>query len=154
LPPPIELPPTSLPSFPTPSNQSSLAAPSRPSRRETRSSKASTRSISPVSTPKTEASAGRKIRFKTGAFAPNKKWAVSPLISPPAGEFTATQADKFVCILSIRRNARKFNAQVRRRGRFSQCSAAAEHPFLSEPARPMPLTRCAAPQTGRVGGPD
>jgi len=47
-----------------------------------------------------------------------KKWAVSPLISPPAGEFTATQADKFVCILSIRRNARKFNAQVRRRGDF------------------------------------
>jgi hypothetical protein len=41
---------------------------------------------------------------------PNKKWAVSPLISPPAGIPTATKADKFVCILSIRRFAAKFNA--------------------------------------------
>jgi hypothetical protein len=42
-------------------------------------------------------------------FAPNKKWALSPLISPPAGKPTATQADKLVCILRIRRNVGKFN---------------------------------------------
>ena len=44
-------------------------------------------------------------------FAPNKKWALSPLISPPAGKPTATQADKLVCILRIRRNAVKFNGE-------------------------------------------
>jgi hypothetical protein len=43
-------------------------------------------------------------------FAPNKKWAVSPLISPPAGILTATQADKLVCNSSIRRFVQKFNA--------------------------------------------
>src|ERR1035441_4826796 len=46
-------------------------------------------------------------------FEPNKKWAVSPLISPPAGIPTATQADKFVCILSIRR----FRSEERRVGK-------------------------------------
>jgi hypothetical protein len=49
---------------------------------------------------------------KSPAFAANKKWAVSPLISPPAGAVTATQADKFVCIVIIRRNAGKFNVQM------------------------------------------
>ena len=38
-----------------------------------------------------------------GSLAPNKKWAVSPLISPPAGLPTTTMADKFVCIVIIRR---------------------------------------------------
>ena len=33
---------------------------------------------------------------KDPEFAPNKKWAVSPLISPPAGELTANAADKLV----------------------------------------------------------
>jgi hypothetical protein len=49
---------------------------------------------------------------------PNKKWAVSPLISPPAGALTATQADKLVCILSIRPNPAKFNGQVSRTADF------------------------------------
>jgi hypothetical protein len=53
---------------------------------------------------------------KTRKFSANKKWAVSPLISPPAGAVTATQADKFVCTPSIRRSLRKFNAQMKRNG--------------------------------------
>jgi hypothetical protein len=47
--------------------------------------------------------------LKTLKFSANKKWAISPLISPPAGVPTATQADKFVCILSIGQNAGIFN---------------------------------------------
>jgi hypothetical protein len=53
-----------------------------------------------------------KSSHATGAFAPNKKWAVSPLISPPAGAVTAKLADKFVCIISIGQNGRKFNGKV------------------------------------------
>jgi hypothetical protein len=53
---------------------------------------------------------------KSGKFSANKKWAVSPLISPPAGVLTATQADKFVCILSIGQNAGKFNGKARKKG--------------------------------------
>src|ERR1700679_739349 len=45
-------------------------------------------------------------------FAPNKKWAVGPLISPPAGVLTATRADKFVCMVIIRRNAGKFKTDA------------------------------------------
>ena len=53
--------------------------------------------------------------FGLGAtFAPNKKWAVGPLISPPAGVLTATRADKFVCMVIIRRSAGKF--KLLRRG--------------------------------------
>ena len=45
----------------------------------------------------------------TGQLAPNKKWAVGPLTSPPAGKPTATMADKFVCMVIIRPFAREFN---------------------------------------------
>src|ERR1035437_866319 len=45
-------------------------------------------------------------------FAANKKWAVSPLLSPPAGILTATMTDKFVCIVIIRLNGGKFNGQT------------------------------------------
>src|SRR5208282_524048 len=50
-------------------------------------------------------------------FAPNKKWAVSPLISPPAGLPTANTADKLVRIPRILLIARKLN--VRRQ--FAVC---------------------------------
>ncbi|HEY1256064.1 MAG TPA: hypothetical protein VGF01_14915 [Terracidiphilus sp.] len=56
----------------------------------------------------------RKTSQKTPKFSANKKWAVSPLISPPAGEITATQADKLVCILSIGQNALDFNEKERK----------------------------------------
>src|SRR6185312_12851116 len=42
-------------------------------------------------------------------FAANKKWALSPLISPPAGSLTATPTDKRVCLYRIRRIRGKFN---------------------------------------------
>ncbi len=45
-------------------------------------------------------------------FAPNKKWAVSPLISPPAGKHAATMADKFVCIVIIRLLPTNFNSRT------------------------------------------
>jgi hypothetical protein len=48
-------------------------------------------------------------------FSANKKWAVSPLISPPAGAVTANLADKLVCIFSISQNAGKFNGKLGRR---------------------------------------
>jgi hypothetical protein len=51
---------------------------------------------------------------KTMKFSANKKWAVSPLISPPAGVPTATQADKFVCILSIGQNVADINVKMLR----------------------------------------
>jgi 4-hydroxybenzoate polyprenyltransferase len=53
----------------------------------------------------------RKRPIKTGEFSANKKWAISPLISPPAGAVTAILADKFVCILSISQNAGNFNGK-------------------------------------------
>jgi hypothetical protein len=37
--------------------------------------------------------------LKKRNFSANKKWAVSPLISPPAGMVTATLADKLVCTI-------------------------------------------------------
>ena len=50
-------------------------------------------------------------------LAPNKKWAISPLISPPAGAHTGNcLADKRVCAYRIRRIAGKYNRQ-RPRGR-------------------------------------
>jgi hypothetical protein len=52
---------------------------------------------------------------ETGKFSANKKWAISPLISPPAGAVTANLADKLVCILSIGQNAGIFNGKVGRR---------------------------------------
>jgi hypothetical protein len=55
----------------------------------------------------------KKMPRKTAEFSANKKWAVSPLISPPAGVITATQADKLVCTLTIDQNGRKFNHQLR-----------------------------------------
>ena len=43
-------------------------------------------------------------------FAANKKWAMSPLLSPPAGVHTdKTLSDKFVCTARIPRIAGKFN---------------------------------------------
>jgi hypothetical protein len=69
----------------------------------------------PRFTPKTEENTP-----KAGKFAPNKKWAVSPLISPPAGAVTANLADKFVCILSIGQNAGKFNGKDQRAGNREQ----------------------------------
>jgi hypothetical protein len=42
-------------------------------------------------------------------FAANKKWAMSPLLSPPAGVFTGCMADKFVCMSRIGQFATKFN---------------------------------------------
>jgi hypothetical protein len=62
---------------------------------------------------------------KTLKFSANKKWAVSPLISPPAGVFTATQADKLVCISSIGQNAGNFNVRDGRRGKIELIFAAA-----------------------------
>jgi hypothetical protein len=53
---------------------------------------------------------------KTGIFSANKKWAISPLISPPAGAVTAILADKLVCILSIGQNAGNFNGKVEKQG--------------------------------------
>jgi hypothetical protein len=53
---------------------------------------------------------------KIREFSANKKWAVSPLISPPAGALTATQADKFVCIFSIGQNGGIFNEKERKPG--------------------------------------
>jgi hypothetical protein len=53
-------------------------------------------------------------------FSANKKWAISPLISPPAGAVTAIQADKLVCIFSIGQNAGNFNEKVGRRVILSQ----------------------------------
>jgi hypothetical protein len=50
---------------------------------------------------------------KTRENSANKKWAVSPLISPPAGVDTAILADKLVCIVIIRRNAGNINGKVR-----------------------------------------
>jgi hypothetical protein len=55
----------------------------------------------------------RKRPRKTGKFSANKKWAVSPLISPPAGAVTATLADKLVCILSIGQNAEEIQWERR-----------------------------------------
>ncbi len=46
-------------------------------------------------------------------FAPNKKWAISPLISPPAGQPTANEADKLARIPRILRIAAKLNAGCR-----------------------------------------
>ena len=43
---------------------------------------------------------------------PKKKWAVSPLLSPPAGKVTANLADKFVCMYRIRPNCGKFNGNA------------------------------------------
>jgi hypothetical protein len=50
-------------------------------------------------------------------FAPNKKWAVSPLISPPAGLPTANTADKLVRIPRILLIATKLNV----RPQFAVC---------------------------------
>jgi hypothetical protein len=45
-------------------------------------------------------------------FAANKKWAMSPLLSPPAGVHTdKTLSDKFVCTARIPRIAGKFNGR-------------------------------------------
>jgi hypothetical protein len=51
----------------------------------------------------------------TKKFSANKKWAISPLISPPAGTVTATQADKLVCTPSIRLFWCNFNWQIKRK---------------------------------------
>ncbi len=59
--------------------------------------------------------AGRVLEADSRAgekFAPKKKWAVSPLLSPPAGRNTANMADKFVCLYRIRRNRGKFNGEA------------------------------------------
>ena len=45
----------------------------------------------------------------TRGFAPNKKWALSPLISPPAGNLTEHLTNKRVCLTRIRLNGRNFN---------------------------------------------
>jgi hypothetical protein len=63
--------------------------------------------------------------YKTRKFAANKKWAISPLISPPAGAVTATQADKLVCILSIGQNAAEFNGKDKGTGIREEGSASA-----------------------------
>jgi hypothetical protein len=53
---------------------------------------------------------------KNWDFSANKKWAISPLISPPAGAVTAILADKLVCILSIGQNAGNINGKVEKQG--------------------------------------
>jgi hypothetical protein len=80
----------------------------------------------------------RVVPLKWGGLAPNKKWALGPLISPPAGLPTATMADKFVCRAIIRRFEGNFNGEtshlhrihsydirraIRRGGAFCRCAS-------------------------------
>jgi hypothetical protein len=67
--------------------------------------------------------------WETPEFSANKKWAVSPLISPPAGADTANLADKLVCILSISQNAGKFNGEKSREQGTAISAAIGEAPL-------------------------
>jgi hypothetical protein len=57
----------------------------------------------------------KNFRMNPSKIAANKKWAMSPLISPPAGAVTEYPADKLVCMVIIRRFAAKFNHHSVRR---------------------------------------
>lgn len=46
------------------------------------------------------------------SFSPNKKWAISPLISPCLPEVHSSGLDKLVCIFRIRRFPEEFNREI------------------------------------------
>ena len=81
-------------------------------------------------------------------FAPNKKWAVSPLISPPAGLPTANKADKLVRILRIRLILKNFNV----RGNSNKDAKSNDAAYSLAPTSPgrSPQVVCDAPNRALI----